>query len=305
MIVWGGTGGRYDPATDIWQPTSVTGAPGGSRSNYSAVWSGTEMIVWGGIANGSGGLNTGGRYNPLSDTWRPTSTNGHVPYPRGFQTAVWTGSEMIVWGGWAGVAEVILRVLGSGGAYCPADCASPATFYQDIDGDGYGNASVTQIACDTEAGWVSIAGDCNDHDSSVHPGATEACNGLDDDCDTTIDEDVPIPSGTPYVTEYKWQQTSAVLQWTSVPGATGYDVVVGDLDLLHASLGDFTSSTTGCFASNTVTLGVLYPTDGPPGGGSWHVVRPVNSCAGSGSYDDGSQQGSRDAEIAASASPCP
>ena len=40
---------------------------------HTAVWTGTEMIVWGGI-NGSSYLNTGGRYNPGTDSWTATST---------------------------------------------------------------------------------------------------------------------------------------------------------------------------------------------------------------------------------------
>ena len=44
-------------------------------------------------------LNTGGRYNPGTDTWTATSTT-NAPAARAFHTAVWTGSEMIVWGGY-------------------------------------------------------------------------------------------------------------------------------------------------------------------------------------------------------------
>ena len=55
------------------------------------------MIVWGGIGEG-GFLNTGGRYNPNTDSWVATSYTS-APTPRCQHTAVWTGSEMIVWGG--------------------------------------------------------------------------------------------------------------------------------------------------------------------------------------------------------------
>ena len=44
-------------------------------------------------------LNTGGRYNPSTDTWTATSTGANVPAAREVHTAVWTGTEMIVWGG--------------------------------------------------------------------------------------------------------------------------------------------------------------------------------------------------------------
>ena len=56
MIVWGGyegsnywnTGGRYNPSTNSWTATSTTNAPAG-RSSHTAVWTGSEMIVWGGL----------------------------------------------------------------------------------------------------------------------------------------------------------------------------------------------------------------------------------------------------------------
>ena len=55
------------------------------------------MIVWGGL-DGSDAFNTGGRYNPSTNSWAVTSTT-NAPATRFYHTAVWTGSEMIVWGG--------------------------------------------------------------------------------------------------------------------------------------------------------------------------------------------------------------
>src|SRR5438093_12631892 len=110
MIIWGGhddyikpfnTGGRYKPGTDSWTTTSTTNAPT-ARSSHTAVWTGSEMIVWGGCHDlFCNPLNTGGRYNPGTDSWTATSTT-NAPNPRINHTAVWTGSEMIVWGGAGG-----------------------------------------------------------------------------------------------------------------------------------------------------------------------------------------------------------
>ena len=68
------TGGRYNPGTDSWTATSTTNAPSG-RYDHTAVWTGSEMIVWGGIDD-SGILNTGGRYcAPFSDAYTDTDGN--------------------------------------------------------------------------------------------------------------------------------------------------------------------------------------------------------------------------------------
>ncbi len=66
--------------------------------------------------------------------------------------------------------------------------AFAAIWYQDLDNDGYGNPSVTLEAPSKPPGYVSISGDCNDADPSIHPGAIELCNGVDDDCDGEVDE---------------------------------------------------------------------------------------------------------------------
>ena len=62
------------------------------------------------------------------------------------------------------------------------------TFYRDVDVDGYGNPAVTIKACVAPPGYVANNQDCNDANSDAHPGATEVCNGKDDDCDGQIDE---------------------------------------------------------------------------------------------------------------------
>jgi hypothetical protein len=63
-------------------------------------------------------------------------------------------------------------------------------FYQDADGDGAGNASVSVQACVAPAGYGTDASDCNDASATVFPGAQESCNGADDDCDGATDEGV-------------------------------------------------------------------------------------------------------------------
>ena len=119
MIAWGGyyydgnyhylqSGGRYNPSTNSWVTTSTTNAPE-ARDLHTAVWTGSEMIVWGGYND----TNTGGRYNPLTDSWTTTDTS-NAPAGRQLHTAIWSGSEMIVWGG-SGVSGNLM----TGGRYDP------------------------------------------------------------------------------------------------------------------------------------------------------------------------------------------
>ncbi len=60
---------------DTWAATSIDTPTG--RYNHTAVWTGSEMIVWGG-SGPSGASNTGARYNPSTDTWTTTSTTGRA-----------------------------------------------------------------------------------------------------------------------------------------------------------------------------------------------------------------------------------
>src|SRR5437667_6991512 len=107
---------------DTWTGTSVTNAPT-ARSVHTAVWTGTEMIVWGG-GNASSDFNTGGRYNPTTDSWTATSTI-NAPEARDYHTAVWTGSEMIVWGGL--YYDGSYHYLNTGGRYNPGTGSWTAT----------------------------------------------------------------------------------------------------------------------------------------------------------------------------------
>jgi N-acetylneuraminic acid mutarotase len=129
MIIWGGvnqsgdvlgTGGRYNPSTDSWTATSMTNAPA-ARWDHTAVWTGNEMIVWGGLNSPfPPRLNTGGRYNPTTNSWTATSTT-NAPSGRALHTAVWSGSEMIVWGG------LSIGTTNTGGRYSPGTNSWTAT----------------------------------------------------------------------------------------------------------------------------------------------------------------------------------
>ena len=123
LILWGGekrggnheapdSGAAYDPKTDSWR--ELPEAPAWSFANHTAVWTGEEMIVWGGV-----GMNRGAAFDPVADEWRyiaPSPIEG-----RHGHTAVWTGTEMLVWGGrsvWGGADDP--GPFATGAAYDPA-----------------------------------------------------------------------------------------------------------------------------------------------------------------------------------------
>ena len=76
--------------------------------------------------------------------------------------------------------------------------ADALTWYRDADSDSYGNPLVTDIECNRPSGYVANATDCDDTRALTNPGASETCNGIDDDCDTTIDEDTAVDAVTWY-----------------------------------------------------------------------------------------------------------
>jgi N-acetylneuraminic acid mutarotase len=144
LLIWGGEyvgaggfttrygdGGQYDPGSDSWLPISTTGGPR-ARAHHTAVWTGRSMLVWGGAGAGAPRagyyvvppepLGDGFRYDPGADVWTPISKVG-APTPRFRHTAVWTGEEMLVWGGHA---DQFGTRLADGARYDPvADSWSP------------------------------------------------------------------------------------------------------------------------------------------------------------------------------------
>jgi len=206
------------------------------------------MLVWGGTEFTElpiPDLDTGGRFDPLTDSWTPTST-ADAPSPRTDHTAVWTGSLMLVWGGFGG------NELNTGGRYALGHAV-------DDDGDGY----------------TECAGDCNDGNPSIYPGAPELCDGLDNDCNFTVDE-----GAEPLEIAGLTFESESTLSWQPGPPGLGtiYDIARGFVD--EFPVGSGAGET--CLVSepgNTTT-----DTDPPDAGTAyWYLVRGRNDC-GTGSY---------------------
>jgi large repetitive protein len=62
------------------------------------------------------------------------------------------------------------------------------TYYADIDDDTHGDVGVTTSACSAPAGFVASQDDCDDLDDTVYTGASEVCDGIDNDCNSTVDD---------------------------------------------------------------------------------------------------------------------
>ena len=78
------------------------------------------------------------------------------------------------------------------------DAIDASTWYADVDGDGYGDASTNSVGCEAPSAYVADSSDCDDADSLANPGADEACDSIDNDCDGATDEDDAIDAGTWY-----------------------------------------------------------------------------------------------------------
>jgi hypothetical protein len=110
MIIWGGynwasfdsgygaSGAIYNPKSNAWKKMSGVGAPPGGFAVNRAVWTGAELIVWGGIDGDMGPTNYGARYDPKVDSWSAMNSVG-APDARAGHFMVWTGESVFVLGG--------------------------------------------------------------------------------------------------------------------------------------------------------------------------------------------------------------
>ena len=84
------------------------------------------------------------------------------------------------------------------GVIDPTTAIDALTWYADADADTYGDPAATTPACTQPVGFVADLTDCDDTSDDVFPGATEFCNGIDDDCDTVVDPATSFDSVTWY-----------------------------------------------------------------------------------------------------------
>jgi N-acetylneuraminic acid mutarotase len=93
---------KYNPSTNVWDSIPFLSAPS-ARYNHKAIWTGTEMMIWGGKSSTfetpSVYLNTGGRYNPVTNTWTATSAPPAFSGRADFVMGNMESNVVFIWGG--------------------------------------------------------------------------------------------------------------------------------------------------------------------------------------------------------------
>ena len=189
-----------------------------------------------------------------------------------------------------------------GGGVCrdDADCGAAwdcSLSQEDLDGDGLGD--VCDDDADGDGGVFGV--DCDDTDPLRAPGLRELCDGIDNNCDGSIDN---VSPPTP-IDLLEVVPTRVI--WTAMPDADTYDLVTGLVTRLQAVVGDYSQATLSCLASDTPDPLAGHSTVLPVvGEAAWFLSRSV-ACGIHGTYDTGSpsQAAPRDAGIAASGVDCP
>ena len=97
-------------------------------------------------------------------------------------------------------------------------------FYVDTDGDGFGDSDIFVWASAAPTGYVADSTDCNDNSSAVNPGATETCNLIDDDCDGTADDGIPVIN---YYSDIDTDTYGGTIITSTCSALTGNFVVIG------------------------------------------------------------------------------
>ena len=148
------------------------------------------------------------------------------------------------------------------------DTSTASTWYADSDGDSFGEASTSSVACEQPSGYLADASDCDDADATVYPGAPELCDGADDDCDGTVDEDDAIDASTWYadLDGDGYGDASTTSTACSVP--SGYTSDTSDCDDTDASINPAADEL--CDSDDNDCDGTV-DEDGATDAGTWHA----------------------------------
>ncbi len=298
-----------DPASSVWPTLAWTG------SGYGVAWEdGRVQVPFPATQIYFARLDAVG--NKIGSDVRVTT----AWYPAEAPSLAWTGSEFaLVWRDFRNQitqAQLYYARLDENGTRLGPETrlfASPASVMEPVvvwsggelgiawhDGrQGDDEVYFARLRCcedDLDLDGFGACDDCVDRDGSTYPGATEACDGLDNNCDGAIDEGFPVPGG---VAVLRFAADGSTMSWDPAVDADRYDVLRGDLLALRASGGDYTAAATQCVEDDAAGTQSSDPALPASGEGFFYLIRAQAACK-DGTYDSGGsgQRGSRDGGLA-------
>jgi hypothetical protein len=197
---------EYDPSTNSWLQRADFGGAG--RVAAVGLSIGNKGYIGTGH-DGSSFLKDYWEYEPVANTWlqKEDLVGGARSNAVGFSI----GNNK----GYVGTGVLPRKDFWE---YTP--CV-PSTYYRDFDNDTYGDPQNTIQSCTQPEGYVTNDLDCNDANSSIHPSATEICNGVDDNCNGTVDENnLSVSAGNDRTLYFGYLPEQCVSITATVTGGT-------------------------------------------------------------------------------------
>ncbi|HNE80128.1 MAG TPA: CARDB domain-containing protein, partial [Flavobacteriales bacterium] len=137
------------------------------------------------------------------------------------------------------------------------DGVGDVTFYTDADEDGYGDPATITTDCEQPPGTVLVGGDCDDSNPDIHPGASEICDGIDNDCANGVDDGLTVTTWYADADNDGFGDPNSSIQNCEEEAPAGY--VANNTDLCPADINKQAPGACGCGVPETDS-----DTDGTP-----------------------------------------
>ena len=195
-----------------------------------------------------------------------------------------TKSDICHWDADAGVFFIINIADAAYDKHIAHGDKEPEIYYEDLDGDGFGNPDVYVGVCEAPDGFVPNSTDCNDSDASINPDAVEICgDGIDNNCNEEVDENAYTPLGEIYF----YYETGGILKGLHSMDINNWDGTnfSGTGLNLNSNGGNYYNAVSAV-VSGTVDpvthdfLGTLYYPDGNPTSNTYKFYGTITECSG-------------------------